>query len=169
MKESISKSTMGFMNTSNAQPQTMGMNPVLSAQGLRGTNSIPYVAAPPLSSLDQSSLLLANQLNNIAISNNNNNTFSSQNPGLNIQQVPQTQYNAAPAAANYTNYTNDQQSGLQFNPNVNPQMYTNAPLNNAIPTSNFLNPANNFPQVNMENGITGVNAQNGLVNPNFYK
>ena len=163
MKESISKSTIGFINSNVAQ-QPIGLNPgVTPGASLRGANAIPYVAAPPLSSIDQSSLLLANQLNSMALSNN---AFQGQqNSGIPAnQQAPQF-------ASNFQNYNNEPQS---FNPNanINPQMY--APMNsNTIHTSNFS--AGNFqPQVNLENGIlagvSGVtNNQSGITNPNFYK
>jgi len=163
MKESISKSTIGFINSNVAQ-QPIGLNTSVNGASLRGANTIPYVAAPPLSSIDQSSLLLANQLNNLALSNN---TFQNQ---LN-SSIPPTQQ-APQYAPNFQNYNNDPQ---QFNPNanVNPQIY--APLNNnTVPSSNFS--AGNFqPQVNLDNGIlaggagAGVSNQSGMVNPNFYK
>jgi hypothetical protein len=69
MKESISKtaSLMGPLPNINAYSNinlTATNNPALN-----GANSIPFAAAPP--SFDQSSLMLANQLNNMTVSNSN--------------------------------------------------------------------------------------------------
>ncbi len=155
MKESISKSSIGYMNTNPSMPSTLGLNAPLGANpaALRGGNAIPYVAAPPLSSMDQSSLLLANQLNNIALSNNN---FSGQSlPSYDPHMA--NQY--APVSAAQSN-------GQQFNPNMNGQMYSN----NIPGSNNLTNPANAYPST--DNGILAAGpgvAQNGMANPNFYK
>ncbi len=165
MKESISKSTIGFIN-SNAAQQSIGLNGAgVNGVPMRGANAIPYVAAPPLSSIDQSSLLLANQLNNIALSNNS--YQSQQNTGMSGIPTAQQTPNYA------SNFPGSNYDAQQFNPNanVNQQMY--APLNNStIPTSNFT--TSNFqPQGNLDNGVLAGGGMSsnpaGIANPNFYK
>jgi hypothetical protein len=146
MKESISKSNMGFVN---------GMGVAGAGTGPGAGYSIPYAAAPPHSSLDQSSLLLANQLSNIALSNQQNN-FSA-------QMMP-PQYNAV--ANNFQSYSN---------PNPDPAAFQfQAQNQNQYAAPSFPIAGNNFPnQGNLDNGILSVPGtatnQSGLANPSFYK
>ena len=172
MKESISKSSLGYA----AVPPTLTGGVGAQAGPLRsGVNSIPYVAAPPLNSLDQSSLLLANQLNNIAL---NNSGFPPQNlqnlppydPNMALQQQqqqPNLQQYVSGQPPSFQNYSNEPTAttasavppaGQPFNP-----MYANMPMN-----ANFANSATN----GMLSGVplaTGPGQATGLVNPNFYK
>lgn len=120
MKESISKtaSLMGPLPNINAYS-----NINLTASNvptLNGANSIPYAAAPP--SFDQSSLMLANQLNNMTV--NSSNLVGGPAPGMMPNYVNQ------PQMVQPNQYYQPQDNQMMNNmPNGAPiqnQMYNNA-------------------------------------------
>lgn len=156
MKESITK-TSTLINSASSM---MAMNPGL-------TNQPNYLAAPP--SLDQSSILLANQLNSLALNTAPNMMLP---PGSNLSQgVPVTAN--APASAPIqaqTQYVPPQQ---QIPPVTGSNVQ--APMPSAYSTTNSLQslpamPAMaSFPQI-YSNGLPSmpVPSQNYLPNTNTY-